>query len=252
MFPETEGSLLAIQDQVIPTRNYLKYIAKDPTVEDDRCRYGCQTSETIQHITGGCQTFASTEYKERHDAVAKILHQELALKLQLLQKEKTQHYKYTPEPVLENDDFRLYWDRTILTDQTVAHNRPDLVLVDKKTKKTTLIEVAIPNTSNLIPKHAEKIAKYRELEVRLQRQWQMNTVATVPIIIGSTGVIPKNMVKYIRELGLDQHLYRELQKAVLLATARTVRKFLGHREDRRHGPDNLERAPTELNPFDII
>lgn len=34
----------------------------------------------------------------------------------------------------------------------------------------TLIEVVIPNTSNLITKYAEKIAKYRELEVRMQIQ----------------------------------------------------------------------------------
>ncbi|XP_050501405.1 uncharacterized protein LOC126881267 [Diabrotica virgifera virgifera] len=36
MFPEMEGSLLAIQDQVIPKRNYLKYIVKDPQVQNDR------------------------------------------------------------------------------------------------------------------------------------------------------------------------------------------------------------------------
>ncbi|XP_050302196.1 uncharacterized protein LOC126740283 [Anthonomus grandis grandis] len=88
MFPETEGFLLAIQDQVIPTRNYLKHIVRDPSVQNDKCRYGCQTSETIQHIIGGCQAFAATEYKERHDSVGKILHQELAMKLELITTEK--------------------------------------------------------------------------------------------------------------------------------------------------------------------
>lgn len=88
MFPETEGSLLAIQDQIEPTRNYLKCMAKDLKITDDRCRYECQTSEIVQHIMIGCQVFAPTEYKERHDAAAKIVHQELALMLTLFSDKK--------------------------------------------------------------------------------------------------------------------------------------------------------------------
>ena len=108
LFPETEGFMLAIQDQVIPTRNYMRYIAKDASVADDSCRYGCATHETIQHITGGCQKFAGTEYKNRHDAVAKILHQELALKHQLLTSKRIPYYNNHPDAVLENEHHKLY------------------------------------------------------------------------------------------------------------------------------------------------
>lgn len=41
LFPETEGFVMAIQDQVIASRNYLKYIVKDTIIENDKCRYGC-------------------------------------------------------------------------------------------------------------------------------------------------------------------------------------------------------------------
>ncbi|XP_050514746.1 uncharacterized protein LOC126889989 [Diabrotica virgifera virgifera] len=227
MFPETEGSLLAIQDQVIPTKNYLKYIIKDPQVQNDRCRYGCQAQETIQHLTGGCQAFAATEYKERHDAVGKILHQEIAIKLGLLQTEHLPYYQYVPESMLEDGNYKLYWDRTVLTDQTVAHNRPDLVLVNKLTRQTTLIDVAIPNNNNLRSKFTEKIAKYRDLEIQIRRQWRMQSTQTIPIIMSTTGVIPKTLLESIKKLGLNEHLYKTMQKAVLLATARCVRTFLG-------------------------
>ena len=169
LFPETEGFMLAIQDQVIATRNYLKYFVKDPTVQNDKCRYGCQTVETIQHVTGGCQAFAPTEYKERHDSVAKIIHQELALKFKLGPVDRVQD---KPEVILENNEYRLYWDRTILTDQRVTNNRPDLIFTDKRSKKTMLIDVAIPNI-NLREKHNEKILKYRDLQEQVRRQWQM-------------------------------------------------------------------------------
>lgn len=53
LFPETEGFLMAIQDQVIATKNYRKYVIKDKTVLEDKCRKCHQTQETIDHITGG-------------------------------------------------------------------------------------------------------------------------------------------------------------------------------------------------------
>jgi hypothetical protein len=252
MFPETEGFLLAIQDQVIPTRNYQKYIIQDPTVRSDKCRYGCQTAETIQHITGGCQAFAGTEYKERHDTAAKILHQELAEKLHLLEGEKVPYYQYSPEAVLENNEYRLYWDRTVLTDQPMQHNRPDIIVVDKAAKKTVLIDVAIPNNNNLQVKYNEKIRKYRDLEVYVKRQWRMQNIQTLPVILSTTGVVPKSLLENIRQLGINENIYRTMQKGVLLKTARTVKKFLGNGVNNvPSGPDNMERAPTELNPFDI-
>jgi hypothetical protein len=39
LFTETEGFLTAIQDQVILTRNYKKYILKQPNI-DEMCRTG--------------------------------------------------------------------------------------------------------------------------------------------------------------------------------------------------------------------
>ncbi|CAH2019742.1 unnamed protein product [Acanthoscelides obtectus] len=185
MFPETEGFLVAIQDQVIPTNNYKRCILKN-LQQSDKCRYGCQDSETIQHVTGGCQAFAPTDYKERHDIAAKIIHQELAYKFKLIEC-KLQYYKYTPQCVLENDKYKLYWDRTVLTDQYIKQNRPDIIIVDKGAQKVTLIDVAIPNSNNLTYKHNEKVAKYRELEFQIKRQWKMKYVETIPIIMSSTG-----------------------------------------------------------------
>ncbi|CAH2017187.1 unnamed protein product [Acanthoscelides obtectus] len=159
-------------DQVIPTNNYKRFILKN-LQQSDKCRYGCQDSETIQHVTGGCQAFAPTDYKERHDIAAKIIHQELAYKFKLIEC-KLQYYKYTPQCVLENDKYKLYWDRTVLTDQYIKQNRPDIIIVDKDAQKVTLIDVAIPNSNNLTYKHNEKVAKYRELEFQIKRQWKMN------------------------------------------------------------------------------
>ena len=157
---------------------------------------------------------------------------------------KVPYYKYTPEPVLENSECKLYWDRTVLTDQKTVNNRPDLILVDKRLRKTTLIDVAIPNNNNLLAKYNEKIIKYRDLEGQIRRQWGMESVKTVPIIISSTGLIPKTLLENLKQLGLSEHHYKNMQKAVLLGTARVVRKFMGTEDRtpsraRQHGTSPL-------------
>ena len=38
-------------------------------------------------------------------------------------------HEHTPADVVENDEVELYWDLTIQTDMTVAHNSPNIILV---------------------------------------------------------------------------------------------------------------------------
>ena len=83
LFAETEGFLTLMQDQVILTRNYKKYILKQPNT-DELCRRRGKGSETIQHITAACEQLAPTEYVKRHDGVAKVIHQKLAEAAELI------------------------------------------------------------------------------------------------------------------------------------------------------------------------
>ncbi|GBP03614.1 hypothetical protein EVAR_73639_1 [Eumeta japonica] len=57
LFPETEGFMMAIQDQVIPTRNYMKVIVRDATLQMIIAAMAAGQVETIQHITAGCTSF---------------------------------------------------------------------------------------------------------------------------------------------------------------------------------------------------
>ena len=84
-------------------------------------------SETIQHITAACEQLAPTEYVKRHDGIAKIIHQKLAEAAELIE-DKSPYYKYALANVLENENFKLYWNRSILTDKTITFNRHDVLL----------------------------------------------------------------------------------------------------------------------------
>jgi hypothetical protein len=51
----------------------------------------------------------------------------LAVKFNLLRNTQP-HYSYKPESCLENDNYKLYFDRTVLTDIHIQHNRPDIII----------------------------------------------------------------------------------------------------------------------------
>jgi len=116
-FAETEDFLTAIQDQDILTRNYKKYILKQADT-DELCRICGKESETIQHITAACEQLAPTDYVKRHDGPGKVIHQKLAEAAKLIE-DKSPYIKYTPDNVMENEHFKLYWSRSILTDQII-------------------------------------------------------------------------------------------------------------------------------------
>jgi len=226
LFAETEGFLTAKQDQVILTRNNKKYILKQPDT-DELCRRCGKESETIQHITAACEQLAPTEYVKRHDGLAKIIHQKLAEAAELID-DKSPYYKHTPANVLENENFKLYWNRSILMDKTISFNGPDIPFMNKKTKKNILIDIAVPNTHNLA-EITNKQNKYQEPANEICAMWKHKAAQVIPIVISSTGVIPKSLSQSLTRLNLHLNTYIQLQKSVILGTCSIVRCFLNYK-----------------------
>jgi hypothetical protein len=109
-------------------------------------------AETIEHIISSCTAITSTDYLQRHDNVAKIIHQQLAEKYNLLS-DHVPYYKHDPANMIENKKLKIYWDREIYTDIKINANRPALILYNKETCEVDIIDVAIPLTSNIQKTH---------------------------------------------------------------------------------------------------
>jgi hypothetical protein len=86
------------------------------------------------------------------------------------------------------------------------------------------MDVAIPGDRNVIQKEGEKILKYKEVTIDIQRMWNVKT-RVIPVIIGATGTISKSFRKYVSTLP-GNHDVRELQKTAILGTAHILRKVL--------------------------
>lgn len=223
LFGETEGFVCAIMDEVMLTNNYRKYIMKDGTV--DICRACHRPGESIRHIISGCSRLANGEYLHRHNQVAKIIHQQLALKYKLVDSE-VPYYKYVPDPVLENDHVTLYWDRSIITDRTIVANKPDIVVIDRLARRTMIVDITIPHDENLVKAEKEKQIKYLDLAHEVVDMWNVDSAVIVPIVVTANGLMAKSLDQHLMRLSLGGWIKGLIQKAVLLDTARIVRRFL--------------------------
>ncbi|XP_044758044.1 uncharacterized protein LOC123316095 [Coccinella septempunctata] len=224
LFPETEGRLLAIQDQVMPTRMYLKHIAKQD-IASTLCRRCSQAPESIQHMTSACSIMAPRDYLERHNAMGKIYHQQLALKLGLAQNGVHQHL-YQPISLLQDHRYKLYWNTTLITDRGVTHNRPDIALFDVEKKSCLLLEFTIPADENLARAYTDKVSKYGDLAYQLREIYGLKSISILPLIISVNGLVEKHLLENTEKLGLERHIISSAQKQVILGTTRIVRKFL--------------------------
>jgi len=79
-----------------------------------------------------------------------------------------------------------------------------------------LIDVAISGERNVIKKETEKILKYKDLTIEIQRMWKVKT-KVIPVIIEATGTISKSFRKYVSNIP-GKHEVKELQKTVILGT----------------------------------
>ena len=109
------------------------------------------------------------------------------------------------------------WDFSIQTDHVIQARRPDLVVVDKKERSCKIIDFAVPGDSRIEEKEKDKIEKYQNLGRELQKIWNVK-VKIIPLVVGSSGAIPKQFGKRLKQIGITAAT-AQVQKTVLLGTA---------------------------------
>ena len=76
IFAETEGFIVALQDQVIPTKVYRRKIIGE-NIENLKCCMCNVAEESLDHVMSECTVLAPKAYLDRHDRVGKIIHQKI-------------------------------------------------------------------------------------------------------------------------------------------------------------------------------
>ena len=126
----------------------------------------------VFHIVSECRVHAQTEYKGRHDKLAKMIHWDMCKKYGV--KVQSKWYDHVPEKVEETDHVKILWDFNIQTDHVIEHRWPDVVVLDKHEK--------MPGDSRVEAKENEKVQKYQDLAREPGKLWQVK-VKVVPVVV---------------------------------------------------------------------
>jgi hypothetical protein len=86
------------------------------------------------------------------------------------------------------------------------------------------IDVPVPGDRNVIQKEADKILKYKDLTIEIQRMWNVKT-RVILVIIGATGTISKSFRIYVSTIP-GNHEVKELHKNCYIGHCTHFRKVL--------------------------
>ena len=74
-------------------------------------------------------------------------------------------------------------NQQVQTDRTNPNNKPDIIIRDNEKGTCMLKDVAIWGDRNVIKKEAEKILRYKDLTIEIERMWNAKT-KVIRVIIG--------------------------------------------------------------------
>ena len=88
----------------------------------------------------------------------------------------------------------------IHTDRTIQANKPDIITMkDNKEKTCKLIDFTFPIDINISAKEFEKLSKYKDLHIEVERIWQLKT-SIIPAVVGALELVKKGTAKNIEKI----------------------------------------------------
>jgi hypothetical protein len=91
---------------------------------------------------------------------------------------------------VSNKFVKIRVDTFIKTDIKVKHNRPDLVVIDKKSKEILIVEVKITPIDNLQQVETDKFKKYDLIASELTQIYGFKSTI-IPYVVTWDGVVTK-------------------------------------------------------------
>ena len=166
----------------------------------------------------------------RHDPVAK------AIFLEHTKKNANTEVRFRNENefIEKIGDYEYWWNVPIKTSTKLPHNKPEILIWNKKTKTCSVIEISCLADVNKSRKTNEKLQKYAPLLRNLQMMYNDYQFEMIPIIIGAFGFVPNDLKTSRENLNFDKKetksLIRNLQAITVSGTVKIAKTFIGFKK----------------------
>ena len=109
----------------------------------------------------------STEYLNLHNRVSSYIQWVVCMSNNICCEVLNKWYEHTPWSMVNINENAICSDYSIIADRKILANRPDVVIDNRKSKTCMLIDVSFPDDKNIAFKEAEKMSKYKDLEIEI-------------------------------------------------------------------------------------
>ena len=78
-------------------------------------------------------------------------------------------------------------------------DKPDIIIKVHKEKTPKLINFEFPMDMNISVKEFEKLSKYKDLQIEVDRMWQFKTLI-IPAVVRAFGLVKKRLQNILKRL----------------------------------------------------
>ena len=220
---DAEKIIVAAQDQGLMTKGFMK-MAK--LSSDDKCRF-CKTAvESVSHLLSACPVLLAEQYyTKRHNKLCSYIHWKICKEYHLPAADKI--WEHQPVDICGNDDVTIYYDKVLPTARYIENSavKPDITIWNKAERSALVIEVSVPSDFGLNAAERVKKTKYLPLMEDLKSSWKLHNINIIPIIVGATGLVKKNLKEYCSKIPGEPEVL-ELQIGALLGSKTIIKRTL--------------------------
>ena len=213
--------ICSAQEQSLRT-NYTKYHV-DKTVELPLCRLCGVRGGSVSHNVSECTKLDQRLCKRRHKNVARYAHWivcgDVSLEL------ADTRYNHKSYGVIENEEYKILWDMDIQCDQKIQEKKPDIILLNKKSKEIKIIDITFLGDSRVKDKENKKIERYQLLKDELISLCGLKKAVAILVVVGALDCLSKHFREHL-DKGASNIRTEVIQTTMLLDTARILRKVL--------------------------
>lgn len=201
-----EGTLTKLQDRNI-------YFM------DQKCKRCVDAKASVDHFATCCPTLADKDYKIRHDEVARFVHHRIQSSHGL----KPKHLRnYRAESTINAGHVSIKYDVPINTNANIQHYRPDILVMNRHTKKIQIIEIGITSASRLNEVETTKWRKYERLAAELRTMYPGYQTECTPIVLTWDGRVTKHFRRHASKIGLTAEDIAYIQLVALRQTMNII------------------------------
>ena len=125
--------------------------------------------------------------------------------------EHTEKDRKTPETTFRTNEVEIWGDKKIAV----------------QPGKCKIMDICIPMDVNVTREEKEKCDRYFLLSSRLQRLYPQYTYEIIPIVLGSTGYVPKTLPGHLEKCGFEKTrtntIIQQMQRKALQGSVKIVK-----------------------------